>query len=85
MCPFGTFTSRRIPFGLCNIPATFQRCMIIIFSDMVGDYFEVFMDNFFVFGDSFESCLTHLEPKLCREQKNLILNWEKCLMCIKLL
>jgi hypothetical protein len=34
-CPFGTFAYRRMPFGLCNAPATFQRCMISIFSDMV--------------------------------------------------
>ncbi|CAN6700807.1 unnamed protein product [Malus baccata var. baccata] len=34
-CPFGTFAYRRMPFGLCNAPATFQRCMLAIFSDMV--------------------------------------------------
>ncbi|KAL6310796.1 hypothetical protein AAG906_017373 [Vitis piasezkii] len=33
-CPFGTFAYRRMPFGLCNAPATFQRCMLSIFSDM---------------------------------------------------
>ncbi|CAL9005055.1 unnamed protein product, partial [Prunus brigantina] len=34
-CPFGTFAYRRMPFGLCNAPATFQRCMMSVFSDMV--------------------------------------------------
>ncbi|RVW19944.1 hypothetical protein CK203_115152 [Vitis vinifera] len=34
-CPFGTYAYRRMPFGLCNAPATFQRCMLSIFSDMV--------------------------------------------------
>ncbi|CAA7405270.1 unnamed protein product [Spirodela intermedia] len=59
-CPFGTFAFRRMPFGLCNAPATFQRCMTAIFSDFLGDSLEVFMDNFSVFGDDFDSYLTHL-------------------------
>ncbi|VVA37516.1 PREDICTED: LOW QUALITY PROTEIN, partial [Prunus dulcis] len=48
-CPFGTFAYRRMPFGLCNAPATFQRCMMAIFSDMVERFMEVFMDDFSVF------------------------------------
>jgi hypothetical protein len=39
-CPFGTFAYRRMPFGLCNAPATFQRCMMSIFSDMVEKILE---------------------------------------------
>ena len=34
-CPFGTYAYRRMPFGLYNAPATFQRCMVSILSDMV--------------------------------------------------
>ncbi|CAN6697872.1 unnamed protein product [Malus baccata var. baccata] len=49
-CPFGTFAYRRTPFGLCNAPATFQRCMMSIFSDYVEKIIEVFMDDFSVFG-----------------------------------
>ncbi|XP_042991370.1 uncharacterized protein LOC122318232, partial [Carya illinoinensis] len=78
-CPFGTFAYRRMPFGLCNAPATFQRCMMSIFSDMVERFVEIFMDDFSIFGDSFDECLTHLEKVLIRcKEKNLILNWEKC-------
>ncbi|CAL2276885.1 unnamed protein product [Prunus armeniaca] len=40
-CPFGTFAYRRMPFGLCNAPATFQRCMMSIFFDMVERFIEV--------------------------------------------
>ncbi|GKG27545.1 hypothetical protein Tco_0405872, partial [Tanacetum coccineum] len=34
-CPYGTFAYRRMPVGLCNAPATFQRCMTEIFHDMI--------------------------------------------------
>ncbi|XP_068641934.1 uncharacterized protein, partial [Aristolochia californica] len=59
-CPFGTYAYRRMPFGLCNAPATFQRCMMSIFSDMIGEFLEVFMDDFSVFGSSFDTCLYNL-------------------------
>lgn len=78
-CPYGTFAYRRMPFGLCNAPATFQRCMMSIFSDMVGNMIEVFMDDFSVFGKSFKECLEHLGKVLQQcEDSNLVLNWEKC-------
>jgi hypothetical protein len=77
-CPFGMFSYRRMPFGLCNAPAKFQRCMLSIFSDMVERFLEIFLDDFSVFGDSFNDCLTNLEKVLNRcEEKNLVLNWEK--------
>uniref|UniRef100_A0A2N9GTH3 Integrase catalytic domain-containing protein n=1 Tax=Fagus sylvatica TaxID=28930 RepID=A0A2N9GTH3_FAGSY len=78
-CPFGTFAFRRMPFGLCNAPATFQRCMVSIFSDMVEKFMEVFMDDLSVFGDSFDDCLNNLKLVLARcVEKGLVLNWEKC-------
>lgn len=77
-CPYGTFAFRRMPFGLCNAPATFQRCMMSIFSDMVGESVEIFMDDFSIFGQSFESCLGQLESVLKRcTETNLVLSWEK--------
>ncbi|GJZ82093.1 putative nucleotidyltransferase, ribonuclease H, partial [Tanacetum coccineum] len=48
-CPCGTFAYRWMSFGLCNAPATFQRCMTAIFHDMVEDFMKVFMDDFSVF------------------------------------
>ncbi|PIN21854.1 DNA-directed DNA polymerase [Handroanthus impetiginosus] len=78
-CPYGTFAFRRIPFRLCNAPATFQRCMMAIFTDMVENCLEVFMDDFSVYGDSFDECLNNLSCVLKRcEDTNLVLNWEKC-------
>ncbi|XP_065851199.1 uncharacterized protein, partial [Euphorbia lathyris] len=78
-CPYGTFAYRRMPFGLCNAPATFQRCMTAIFNDFIEDIMEVFMDDFSVYGDSFDACLQNLDKVLSRcEETNLVLNWEKC-------
>ncbi|XP_027172347.1 uncharacterized protein LOC113772006 [Coffea eugenioides] len=65
-CPFGTFAYRRMPFGLCNAPATFQRCMVSIFSEYVEKIIEVFMDDFSVYGESFENCLDNLKLILVR-------------------
>nr|GEX84085.1 reverse transcriptase domain-containing protein [Tanacetum cinerariifolium] len=48
--PYGTFAYKRMPFGLCNAPGTFQRCMMVIFHDMSEQPMEVFMDDFLVFG-----------------------------------
>nr|GEV80862.1 reverse transcriptase domain-containing protein [Tanacetum cinerariifolium] len=52
-CPYGTFAYRRMPFGLCNAPDTFQRCMTAIFHDMIEKTMEVFMNDFSVFRNSF--------------------------------
>ena len=77
-CPFRTFAYRRMPFGLCNAPATFQRCMISIFSDMVERFMEIFMEDFSIFGSSFQECLHRLTLILVRcKEKNLVLNWKK--------
>ncbi|RVW59425.1 Retrovirus-related Pol polyprotein from transposon 17.6 [Vitis vinifera] len=78
-CPFGTYAYRRMPFGLCNAPATFQRCMLSIFSDMVERIMEVFMDDITIYGSTFDKCLVNLEAVLNRcIEKDLVLNWEKC-------
>nr|GEU88129.1 reverse transcriptase domain-containing protein [Tanacetum cinerariifolium] len=66
-CPYRTFAYRRMPFGLCNAPGMFQRCMMAILHDMIEKTMEVFMDDFFVFRNSFQSCLSHLEKMLKRK------------------
>ena len=63
-CPFGTYAYRRMPFGLCNALATFQRCMLSMFSDMVERIMEVYMNDITVYGGDFEECLTNLEAIL---------------------
>ena len=53
--------------------------MMGIFSDMIEKIMEIFMDDFSIFGDSYEGCLENLrrDLEIC-EEKNLVLNWEKC-------
>nr|GEU49033.1 reverse transcriptase domain-containing protein [Tanacetum cinerariifolium] len=73
-----------MPFGLCNAPCMVQRCMMAIFHDMIEKTMEVFMDDFSVFENSFQSCLSHLERMLKRcEDTNLCLNWEKSHFMVK--
>ncbi|RDY01279.1 Retrovirus-related Pol polyprotein from transposon 17.6, partial [Mucuna pruriens] len=76
---FGTFAYSRMPFGLCNAPSTFQCCMTSIFSNLLQDCMEVFMDDFTVYSDSFDACLENLSKVLRRcIDTNLVLNFEKC-------
>nr|GEV20235.1 reverse transcriptase domain-containing protein [Tanacetum cinerariifolium] len=83
-CPYGTFAYKRMPFGLCNAPGRFQRCMMAIFHDMIDQTMEVFMDDFSIFGNSFSTCLTNLEKMLKRcEDTKLALNWEKSHFMVK--
>ena len=60
ICPYGTFAFRRMSFGLCNAPITFQRCMMSIFSYLVEEAMEIFIDDFSVYGSIFEHCLKNL-------------------------
>nr|GEZ34336.1 reverse transcriptase domain-containing protein [Tanacetum cinerariifolium] len=83
-CPYGTFAYKRMPFGLCNAHGTFQRCMMVIFYDMIEQTMEVFMDDFLVFRNSFSTCLTNLDRMLKRcEDTKLALNWEKSHFMVK--
>jgi hypothetical protein len=73
-----------MPFGLCNAPATFQRCMMSIFSNDVERIIEVFIDDFTVYGDSFYKCLENLSLVLKRcIETNLVLNYEKCYFIVE--
>jgi hypothetical protein len=51
-------------FGLCNAPASFQRCMMAIFSDLIEKVMEMSMDDFFIYGKTFEHCLANLDKVL---------------------
>ncbi|GJR51339.1 reverse transcriptase domain-containing protein [Tanacetum coccineum] len=69
---------------ICPSFSTFQRCMLAIFHDMIEESVEVFMDDFSVFGSSFDHCLNNLDKMLQRcKDAHLVLNWEKCHFMVK--
>jgi hypothetical protein len=56
----------------------FKDAYLLFFMDFVKKFVEVFMDNFSVYGTSFDNCLHNLDKVLQRcEETNLVLNWEK--------
>ncbi|KAA3455862.1 Transposon Ty3-I Gag-Pol polyprotein [Gossypium australe] len=74
-CPFGTYAFKRMPFGLCNAPTTFMRCMTAIFANVFEEGLDVLTDEFSVYGDYFQKCMCKLEKVLKRcEMTNLVLN-----------
>jgi hypothetical protein len=79
--PWGTFSYKVLPFGLCNAPTTFQRVVLNIFSDLIHDIIEIYMDDFTPYGNSFDEALINLDKVLQRcEEMNLSLSHEKCNM-----
>jgi len=63
-CPHGTYAYRRMPFGLCNALATFQCCMMAMFSYFIEEIMEVFMDDFSVYSITYDHCLKKLSKVL---------------------
>ncbi|GKG07020.1 hypothetical protein Tco_0329989, partial [Tanacetum coccineum] len=58
--------------------------MLAIFHDMIEESVEVSMDDFSVFGNSFDKCLNNLDKMLQRfKDAHLVLNWEKCHFMVK--
>ena len=55
-----------------------------IFSDIIEKIMEVFLDDFFVYGKTFDDCLENLDKVLrsC-EEKYLVLNWERCHVMVR--
>lgn len=78
-CSYQTYAFQRMPFEFCSAPGKFQRCMMAIFYDLLEKCVEVFMNDFSIFGNSFDLCLENISAILKRcEETNMVLNWEKC-------
>ncbi|MCI4388617.1 hypothetical protein PGIGA_G00087940 [Pangasianodon gigas] len=79
--PFGLFEWTRMPFGLCNAPATFQRLMGVVLGDLAFDVLLVYLDDVIIFSRDFESHCARLELVFNRlRQHGLKLKPSKCFL-----
>jgi hypothetical protein len=77
-CPWGIYAYRVLPFGLYNALTTFQREVLGIFTHLIHDCVEVYMDDFTVYGNTYQEALDNLEKVLIRcQEMNLSLSHEK--------
>lgn len=77
--PFGLYEFERMPFGLCNAPATFQRLMQRCLGNLVNESLLIYLDDVVVFSPDFNSHLKHLEEVFQRlNQHGLKLQPKKC-------
>ena len=77
--PHGHYEFNKMPFGLKNAPATFQRCMDLILSGLQGIELFVYIDDIVIYADSLEEHSRKLRTLLARLQNaGLALQPEKC-------
>lgn len=79
--PFGLFQWTRMPFGLCNAPATFQRLMEVALGDLAFDVLLIYLDDIIVFSTDFESHCKRLDLVFGRlREHGLKLKPKKCFL-----
>lgn len=79
----GLFHFNVLPFGLCNGPATFQRLMDSILSNLHWSSCLVYLDDVIVLGKSFDEHLVNLQQVFtCLRQANLKMKPSKCQLCL---
>lgn len=77
--PFGLYEFRRMPFRLCNAPATFQRLMQAVMSDLVFQIVLIYLDDLLVYSSTFDEHLARLETVFKRlRETGLKIKVEKC-------
>lgn len=77
--PFGLSEYTRLPFGVCNGPATFQRLMQATMSELVFQIMLVYLDNLLVNSPTFEDHLMRLQTVLQRlRETGLKVKMQKC-------
>jgi len=67
--PWGTFMYAKMPFGLINVGATFQRAMDLSFFGKVNQFIIIYLDDFTVFSESDAKHIKHLRKVFQRCRK----------------
>ncbi|XP_048849544.1 uncharacterized protein LOC125719208 [Brienomyrus brachyistius] len=77
--PFGLYEYLRLPFGVCNGPATFQRLMQATMNDLVFQIMLVYLDDILVYSQTFPEHLERLDRVLRRlKETGLKVKLQKC-------
>jgi hypothetical protein len=77
--PFGTYCYITMPFGLKNVGATYQRCMLRVFGDLIRRTVEAYVDDIVVKTRTANDLVADLDATFrCLKKKNIKLNPEKC-------
>ena len=80
--PSGHYHFHRLPYGLSNSPASFQRLMDVVLRDLTGTECWIFLDDLIVFSDTIEEHASRLEHVLQRFERanlqNVFLQNPKC-------
>ena len=77
--PWGLYEFVRIPFGLTNAPATFQRYMEDTLRDYRDNFAMPYLDDVIVYSDNFKDHVDHIQKVLQKlREKGLKLKLDKC-------
>ena len=77
--PFGLFEYTRMPFGLCNSPATFQRLMQNVFNDLIFQILLVYLDDIVTYSRTIDDHIQRLDVVFSKlKEHGLKLNPQKC-------
>ena len=78
-CHAGTYRFLRMPFGLCNAPATFQRAMDILLAGIRWKSCLVYLDDIIIFSKEVDEHIKHVEQVLEKLQSARVsLKLKKC-------
>ena len=76
---YGIYQYNRLPMGLCNSPATFQRLVDIVFAGLIRECTVAYVDDLNIYSNDLRNHFRHLRQVFNRIRlAGLLLNPEKC-------